>query len=224
MKKPTFIFALAPWLARACVEFFLATMVLIVGGVVYWQLYHTCKTVLPPPAKNQFDPDSQFVLKYEDAQGHYLGEAYGTINPYTFFFAGLIPPASPLGHPPLSFSVRYGLDALSAPWIAPGVAQTTNPFVTFQELTNTATEYACAVTIMDRTLFYFTTNVDTEDTAGDETWLVTNTPTPVTIERTLDFVSWTPLETNYALAGAPGQTFTDTNAPSDHAFYRLTRP
>lgn len=49
---------------------------------------------------------------------------------------------------------------------------------------------------------------------------VTNPLQSVVVERTGDFVTWSPVFTNQVYAGHK-QTFTDPDAPADHGFYRL---
>ncbi len=186
--------------------------------------------------------------------GTYLYEQYGGISPYTVFYVGpFIPQIQPPNPdkmqpmdttnppaPPFFMTLQSGLDALSTPWVSAGTNQPTNQNVNLQTLVDNSNEYSIAITVGSQTLFYSTTNPVADNnwenfdyTAGstnvltdngDVCILVTNTPCPVVIERSTDWLAWVPVFTNTATAGGPAQNFTDTNAPPDHAFYRVFIP
>ncbi len=89
-----------------------------------------------------------------------------------------------------------------------------------------ATFWLDDVSLVGRTSNFFT--VSPVSTAGGAFALKWNSVVnyTYTVQRTTDTVNWTNLVTRYPPGGATGTltSYTDTNSPPGHAFYRVTSP
>src|ERR1035437_255939 len=124
----------------------------------------------------------------------------------------------------VEFGMTYGVVSEQGPWIRSGcnLAEITNSIVV--TVTDTPDAYSFAWLFNGQWWLYSITS--NKGDAGIVTQLDgppstdTNIYYSVVIERTPDFVQWTPIYTNLYCPDNFPQFFADTNAPADHGFYR----
>jgi hypothetical protein len=124
----------------------------------------------------------------------------------------------------VTFGMTYGVVSEQGAWIRSGcnLDEITNSIVV--TVTDTPDAYSFAWSVNGQWFLYSITS-----NAGDA-GIVTRLDGPpstdtnlyysVMIERTTDFVQWTPIYTNLYCPDNCPQFFTDTNAPVDSGFYR----
>lgn len=187
------------------VEIIISIMVLAVGAFIIYKLLNVISIVLPPNSVQQTNSVSE-AFYYDHGPGQ--SSMAGT-------------PARLASEPSgaITFPVQYGVSSSNGlPWICGG----TN--LTIPNLTNSET-FGVLLTLEDDTnfvdiVFQVGGNLyasETDVNAGT----TTNWPLSVVVESSGDLQKWTPLFTNSACVLDSVNGFTDTNAPSDHNFYRV---
>ena len=124
----------------------------------------------------------------------------------------------------VSFGMTYGTDSEQGPWIRSSfnLDDFTNAAVV--TVADTPDAYSFAWSVNGQWWLYSITSNKGDN--GNVTQLDrppsadTNRYSEIVIERTTDFVQWTPVFINLYCPDNAAQFFTDTNAPADRGFYR----
>jgi len=147
--------------------------------------------------------------------------ANGTYIPATLAAGGISP--NPLF--PLKYGLAYDTNLNVVPWIVspPASMGDSQPVESSSTGVSCVTQYCTSNTIMftvsvDGLTWCFVGN-DLVDGVYTNYWIKSK----ILIERTSDFIKWTPVFTN-SIGLNTVELFTDNNAPRDKAFYRVMTP
>ena len=210
------------------------------GGIIVGSLYYLGVSVTSPAT----DREQQLAQQYGPVGGKVqTGSGAGIsmalvgwqIGLYSMPFDVVNPPAdsyseSMLSSPVSGFTLQYGMaydtNRNLLPWIGspPAFVSSNTP------VQSAKSSVVCDVLSVTTNSVDFTVSVDgltwcffgDDLAAGDYTYFWIKSQT-VIIERTTDFVDWTPIFTNAACQINAAQFFTDTNAPADRGFYRVMK-
>jgi hypothetical protein len=208
------------------------------GGIIVGSLYYLGVSVTSPAT----DREQQLAQQYGPVGGKVQTGSGAGINMalvgwqiglYSMPLDVVNPPAvssieSMPSSPASGFTLQYGMaydtNRNMTPWIGspPDFVSSNTP------VQSAKSSVVCDTLYSTTNSCYFTVSVDgltwcffgDDLEAGNYTYFWIGKQT-VTIERTTDFVDWTPIFTNAACQVNAAQFFTDTNAPADRGFYRV---
>lgn len=193
--------------AKAAWQLYLAVTVLIVGGVMLYQLWQGVKKWLPPTADNP-NPTNSVVVSYDITEQQAFDAGWdtnitGTLNPFQVEGIGIgyiapdvATPDATVGYTAPTatngFTIQYGLDANGNPWVANASQIVAQDIGTVQTTVNTGTNltvtiYMAGTGTNGGTITYTTTNQD-----GDTDGLGLNTARGSSTNLAGDTISYTP--------------------------------
>ena len=243
-----------PTLAKAFWQISLSIIVVIIGGIVVYQLVRVCKTLLPtpPPQNNQVGGLEQ-IIDYTNPTNGLPLISYITINSMVVPFFYMEPQSTEtseeqnggLVSTKPAFMFEYGLDGNIKPWAMAGSNLPANSQVTVQAVVSRSNAFSFYLTTKPGATFFYSVTNTTDPGSSSYDLMVTNNTNcfSSSVTNSAGDVAQASIETPQTvviertsdlaswqpiytnqIATNTVEIFTDSNPPPNNGFYRVRIP